>query len=109
LVEIVVAAVWGGLTVFLTGLILYYRSEAKFWRGEVAQAEVLRDEAVTLSAKALEAKDGAEEGFKKAKDFFDERNKIPLLAIMTDEQCGRIAKYLEEHLLGFSKSTGMIQ
>jgi hypothetical protein len=109
LVQLIVAAVWGGLTVFLLGLVFYYRSNAAFWQEVAENAEGSRDDAIKVSSQALDAKQSAEDGFKKAKDFFEERQKQPLVAVMTDTQCENIAKFLEERLLGFSKPTGMVQ
>jgi len=68
------------------------------YRGRVLEAEFKRDEAVNMCADALEAKKNAEDGFVKAKAFFDERLKLPVAALMTDEQIDRIAEYLASKL-----------
>jgi len=88
---LILAALAGGLILLFIGTTIFYRSC-------VIDAENKRDEAISMSARALEAKQVAEEGFAKAKTFFDERNKIPLLALMTEEQMDKLAGVLAERL-----------
>lgn len=64
------------------------------YRGQAVDAETKRDEAITLAADALVAKKNAEEGFEKAKLFFEKHMNQPLTALMTDEQCDRVANYI---------------
>jgi hypothetical protein len=80
-------------------LILLFLATTLIYRGQVKGAEAERDEAVTLAAQAMEAKTSAEEGFKQIKLWVEERQKLPLQAIMTDEQVDHIAKYLGGRIL----------
>lgn len=79
-------------------LIFFFAALAWFYRGCVQDAETKRDEAQTMAARALEAKQTAEDGFRKAKEYFDERNKIPLVALFTEEQMDKLAGILSERL-----------
>lgn len=79
-------------------LIFFFGAAAWFYRGCVRDAEAKRDEAVSMAARALEAKQNAEDGFSKAKLYFDERNKIPLVALFTEEQMDKLAGILSERL-----------
>lgn len=109
MIPLILAAVAGGLIVFLLGLAIYYRSDAKFWRIETASARAQRDEAVTLSSRALEAKQNTEDGFTKAKQFYDERSKLPLRAVVTDEQCENMAKFIAGKVVGATRLNETIQ
>jgi hypothetical protein len=88
---LILAAITGGLILLLFLTLLNYR-------GRAINAENKRDEAITISARALEAKSTAEEGFQKMKTLFDEKMKMPVVAFMTDEQINTIANYLAEKL-----------
>jgi len=101
--SLILAAVAGAL-IFLLAL------TTAVYRGRAISAETKRDEAVTLSAQALDAKQKAEEGFVKIKEVFDERMKLPLAAIMTDEQVQNIANFLAEKLfISNARMTDKIQ
>lgn len=101
--SLILAAVAGALVLLLALTTLTYR-------GRAISAEMKRDEAVTMSAQALEAKQKAEEGFVKIKEVFDERMKLALVAVMTDEQVDRIAQYLGEKLfMSNARMTDKIQ
>lgn len=84
-------------------LIFFFAALAWFYRGCVLDAETKRDEAQTMAARALEAKQNAEDGFSKAKAWFDERAKIPLIATFTPEQLEDLKKEL------FLTSSRMVQ
>lgn len=100
--ELVLAAGAGAAILGLSVLTLYYGLR-------VRNAESERNEAVRLAARAMEAKEAAEEGFKKAKEFFDERLKLPVVASMTDEQCENLARYLAGKLIGVTRATETLQ
>lgn len=92
LVSLILAAVAGAIIFGLFVSTLVYR-------GRALDAENKRDEAITLAADALVAKKNAEEGFEKAKIFFEKHMSQPLNALMTDEQVDKIAQYLAGKLL----------
>jgi hypothetical protein len=98
--QLILAAVAGGL-------ILLFIATTLIYRGLVKGAEAERDEAVTLAAQAMEAKTAAEEGFAQIKKVFEERMKLPIQAIMTDEQVDNIAKYLASRLLTANQITSI--
>jgi len=79
-------------------LIFFFASASWFYRGCVRDAEAKRDEAISMAARALEAKQNAEDGFSKAKAYFDERNKLPLVALFTEEQLEKLTGILSERL-----------
>jgi hypothetical protein len=90
-------------------LIFFFASTTWFYRGCVRDAEQKRDEAQHMAAQALEAKATAEDGFSKAKQFFDERNKIPLVALFTEEQMDKLAGILAERLFMSQVRTEKVQ
>jgi len=101
--SLILAAVAGAL-IFLLAL------TTAVYRGRAISAEMKRDEAVTVAAKSLEAKQNAEDGFSKIKLIFEERAKLPLLAMMTDEQVQNIANFLAEKLfMSNARMTDKIQ
>ena len=85
--ELVLAGVAGASILALSVGTLAYR-------GQIKDAEAKRDEAIKVAAGALEAKKNAEEGFLKAKEFFEKHMQTPVNALMTDEQVDRISAYL---------------
>ena len=92
MLSIILAAIAGAAILFFILTTLIYR-------GQVKNAESERDEAIKLASQAMDAKQSAEDGFTKAKQFFDDKMKMPVAAIMTDEQIDNIAKYLAGKLL----------
>src|SRR6266403_4180394 len=86
-------------------LIFFFASAAWFYRGCVRDAESKRDEAILLSAQSMQAKQNAEDGFTKAKTWFDERNKQPLVALFTEEQIDKLVGILSERLFMSSVRT----
>lgn len=90
-------------------LIFFFASAAWFYRGCVRDAESKRDEALKIATQALEAKQNAEEGFTKAKNWFDERNKLPLVALFTDEQMDKLVGILAERLFMSQVRTEKVQ
>jgi len=100
---LILAAIAGGLILLLFLTTLNYR-------GRAINAESKRDEAITMSARALEAKQTAEEGFSKMKTLFDEKMKMPVAAFVSDEQINVIANYLAEKLfMSNARMTDKIQ
>lgn len=85
--ELILAGVAGASILALSVSTLVYR-------GQVKDAENKRDEAIRVAAGALEAKKNAEEGFLKAKEFFEKHMSTPVSALMTDEQVDRVAQYV---------------
>lgn len=85
--ELVLAGIAGASILALAVSTLAYR-------GQVLDAENKRDEAIEVAAGALEAKKNAEEGFLKAKEFFEKHMQTPIQALMTDEQVDRVAQYV---------------
>lgn len=92
-----VIAVWGAVTALLAVTSVYYAVRVK-------RAEYLRDEAVELAELCMDAKKSAEDGFTKAKEFFDVQLKRPVTAIMTDDQCENVAKYVAGRVVGSTRS-----
>jgi hypothetical protein len=90
-------AVWGAVTALLAVAAIVSTVRVK-------RAEQLRDEAVQLAAHAMNAKQSAEDGFVKAKAWFDEQSKRPITALMTDDQCENVAKYVAGRVTGVTRS-----
>src|SRR2546423_15656281 len=100
--QLILAAIAGAAILLLLLTTLSYR-------GRAISAETKRDEAITVSAGALEAKKNAEDGFLKIRTIFEERAKLPLIAYMTDEQVQNIANFLAEKLFMSNARTDRIQ
>lgn len=96
---IIGAAVWGGLTVILTGLAIFYGSLVK-------EAEKRRDIAEEIATDAVHKRQQVEEDFLKLKTFFEQQMNRPVQATITDEQVDNIRKYLASAILPFTSTLG---
>jgi len=90
-----------GETVLILGFI-YYAARVK-------SAEKSEAEAWTLAKQCMDAKDAAEDGFKKAKEFFDEAAKRPTLSVFTPDQLEDLAKQLGMKLFLYSNTPDVKQ
>jgi hypothetical protein len=99
---LIVAAVWGALTLALASTAFYYR-------GRVKSAEFERNEAVRLANEAMAAKKLVEEGFKQAKEWFEKNLARPAVAVLTDEQLDTVAKYLGGRLLPYTSTISPVK
>lgn len=79
--------------------LLFFILSALYYRGIVKDAEAERDDAIKTASQALDAKESAEEGFQKMKVVFDEKMKMPVAAVITQEQLDYICRYLAERLM----------
>lgn len=95
-------ALWGGLTVILAGLAIFYGSL-------VRDAERRRDIAEGLAADAIAKRQSIEEDFLKLKTFFEQSMNRPITAMITDEQVDNIAKHIGGKLLPYTSRLGTPQ
>jgi hypothetical protein len=72
-------AFWGGITVVLLMGFLNFR-------GQVVEAIRKRDEAITLAAEAVQARQKTLEAYDKEVEKFKAHMSLPLIANMTDQQ-----------------------
>lgn len=96
---IIGAAVWGGTTVILLGLAIFYGSLVK-------EAEKRRDIAEEIAQEAVRKQQSIEEDFTKLKNFFEQTMNRPVQAMVTDEQIDNIRKYLASAILPFTSTLG---
>jgi len=97
---IIGAAIWGGITVILAGLAIFYGSLVK-------DAERRRDVAEGIAADAIAKRQSIEEDFVKLKGFFEQQMNRPVQAPgITDEQIDQIAKHIGAKLLPFTSRLG---
>jgi len=92
LLHLILAGITGALILFLFLFSIFYFSQVK-------GAERERDEAITLASQAMAARDSAQAGFEEMKKVFDEKMKMPVAAIITQEQLDYISRYLAERLM----------
>lgn len=99
MLQLIAVAVWGGLTVILTGLAVFYGSLVK-------NAEKRRDIAEEIAQEAVRKQQSIEEDFAKLKTFFEQSMNRPITAMITDEQIDHISKHIGAKLLPFTSRLG---
>lgn len=99
MLQLIVVAVWGGLTVILAGLAIFYGSIVK-------DAEHRRDIAEEIAQEAIQKQKSIEEDFGKLKVFFEQSMNRPITAMITDEQIDHISKHIGAKLLPFTSRLG---
>jgi hypothetical protein len=88
----ILIAVWGALTFLLFSAVIYYSNR-------VRGAERKRDEATTLAAEAVQARQKTLEAYDKEVEKFKAHMALPLVANMTDEQVEHLGNLLAGKLL----------
>jgi hypothetical protein len=84
---------------FAGAVIIIFVITTLIYRGQIKGAESERDDAIKIASQALDAKQSAEEGFAKMRELFDEKMKMPVAAIITQEQLDQAVRYLAERLM----------
>lgn len=87
----IIVAVWSILTFILLVVALSYR-------GRVKNAEAKRDEATTLAADAVSARQKTLEAYDVEVEKFKKHMEQPLIALMTDEQVDKLGNMLSAKL-----------
>lgn len=95
-----VASVWAVVTfTLLLGFLTY--------RGRVKNAEAKRDEATTLAAEAVQARQKTLEAYDTEVKKFKEHMAQPLVAVMTDEQVDKLGNMLASKLFAANAAVNL--